>query len=151
MKTKFGTFTEILYDGRKESIALVMGEVAGKENVLCRIHSHCISAHVFNSIECTCREDLEASQRLIEKARCGVVVWLDLEGKGNGHLALILGMPYKEAGFSPDARSYRAAAEILTDLDVRSIILLADSAGKADDLRAHSIAVSDIMPPVKNS
>ncbi|MGH9820262.1 MAG: GTP cyclohydrolase, partial [Pyrinomonadaceae bacterium] len=56
LRTKHGTYKEILYyDGQQESIALVMGDVEGKENVLCRVHSHCIGAHVFNSIECTCR------------------------------------------------------------------------------------------------
>ena len=53
LKTKFGNFREILYyDGQSESIALVMGNVEGQENVFCRIHSSCISAHVFNSVEC---------------------------------------------------------------------------------------------------
>ncbi|MFT4031265.1 MAG: GTP cyclohydrolase, partial [Siphonobacter sp.] len=57
LKTKFGEFQEVLfYDGQKESIALVMGEVAGAESVLCRVHSSCIFGHVFNSIECDCRE-----------------------------------------------------------------------------------------------
>src|SRR4030095_6117049 len=90
LKTKFGIFKEILfYDGQKESIALVKGDIAGKENVLCRVHSSCISAHIFNSIECECREEMGISQGLIEKAGKGVIIWLDQEGKGNGHLALI--------------------------------------------------------------
>ena len=72
LKTKFGTFTEILYyDGKCESIAIVTGDVAG-ENILCRVHSHCIGAHVFNSIECTCREEMEAAQRVIQEAGRGV-------------------------------------------------------------------------------
>ena len=62
LNTKYGTFTEVLYyDGRSESIALVKGEVENAENVLCRVHSHCIGAHVFNSIECDCREQMEAA------------------------------------------------------------------------------------------
>jgi len=53
LKTKFGNFREILYyDGQSESIALVMGNVGAQENILCRVYSHCISAHIFNSIEC---------------------------------------------------------------------------------------------------
>lgn len=52
LRTKFGVFTEhLFYDGQRESIALVMGDVNGENDVLCRIHSHCISAHVFNSID----------------------------------------------------------------------------------------------------
>ena len=84
LKTKFGIFKEILYyDGIRESIAIVMGDVADGENVLCRVHSHCIGAHVFNSIECTCREEMEAAQATVEKEGRGVIIWLDQEGKGN--------------------------------------------------------------------
>lgn len=154
LKTKFGTFTEILYyDGQKESIALVMGNVVNGEDVYCRVHSHCIGAHVFNSIECDCREQMEAAQAMIEKEGRGVVIWLDQEGKGNGHLALIQSIPFKKAGdpqavayvkagFKADDRSYRAAADILNDLKIKSIVLLANGADKADDLRRESIAVS---------
>ncbi|HKX82886.1 MAG TPA: hypothetical protein VJL58_01590 [Pyrinomonadaceae bacterium] len=153
LRTKFGTFKEILYyDGQKESIAIVMGDVADQENVLCRVHSHCIGAHIFNSIECTCREEMETAQAMIQSEGRGVIVWLDQEGKGNGHLALIESIPFKKelgqaeayikAGYKADARNYRAATEILDDLKVRSIVLLSDSEGKVDDLRKESIKVS---------
>lgn len=155
LKTKFGTFTEILYyDGRSESIAIVMGDVAGGEDVLCRIHSHCIGAHVFNSVECTCREEMAAAQALIQESGRGIIIWLDQEGKGNGHLALMQSIKYKKefgqaeayvkAGFKADARDYHAAAEILSELNVRSIILLANSRDKAEELRRLSINVSDV-------
>jgi 3,4-dihydroxy 2-butanone 4-phosphate synthase/GTP cyclohydrolase II len=158
LKTKYGIYTEVLYyDGQKESITLVMGDVADGEGVLCRVHSHCIGAHVFNSIECDCREQMEASQALIEKEGRGVIIWLDQEGKGNGHLALMQSISFKragdpqavayvKAGFKADDRSYRAAAEILSDLRVKSIVLLANGADKADDLRKESIVVSDTKP-----
>ncbi len=153
LKTKFGIFTEILYyDGQQESIAIVMGEVADQNNVLCRVHSHCIGAHVFNSIECTCREEMEAAQASVEEAGRGVIIWLDQEGKGNGHLALIESMPYKKefgqaeayvrAGYKADARSYSAAAQILDDLRVRSIVLLANSPEKAEHLREEAVVIS---------
>ena len=156
LKTKFGTFTEILYyDGQKESIAIVMGDVAGGDDVLCRVHSHCIGAHVFNSIECTCREEMEAAQAAIESEGRGVIIWLDQEAKGNGHLALIESIPFKKehgqakayemAGYSSDARDYRAAAQMLADLNVKSIVLLANSESKADELRKESVVVSSIQ------
>ena len=154
LRTKFGTFKEILfYDGQKESIGLVMGDVEGGEDVLCRVHSNCTSAQVFNSIECTCREEMEASQALIERDGRGVIIWLDQEGKGNGHLALMESIKYKKefgqaeayvkAGFRSDARSYRPAAEILNNLNVRSVVLLTNSPEKAEDLRKESIVVSE--------
>jgi GTP cyclohydrolase II len=154
LRTKYGTFREVLYyDGQKESIAIVMGDVAGGEDVPCRVHSHCVGAHIFNSVECDCREQMAAAQSIIEKEGRGVVMWLDQEAKGNGHLALIQSTPFKmsgnpqavayqKAGFRADARDYRAAVEILNDLDVRSIVLLANDEAKADDLGRVGIAVS---------
>jgi 3,4-dihydroxy 2-butanone 4-phosphate synthase/GTP cyclohydrolase II len=155
LKTKFGNFREILYyDGQKESIALVMGDVEAKENVFCRIHSACVSAHVFNSVECECREEMETSQALIEREGKGIIIYLDQEGKGNGHLALMASIEHKKAGLSQseaykkvgyeaDARSFRPAAEILNELKVKSVVLLTNNAEKAEDLRRASIKVSD--------
>jgi 3,4-dihydroxy 2-butanone 4-phosphate synthase/GTP cyclohydrolase II len=153
LRTKFGTFREVLYyDGRKESIAIVMGDVAGEENVLCRVHSHCVGAHVFASVECDCREQMEAAQAMIQNEGRGVVIWLDQEGKGNGHLALIQSIPfkkefgqaeaYRKAGHRADARSYEVAAQILTDLGIESIVLVANDEKKAEDLRAEGVHVS---------
>lgn len=162
LKTKFGTFREILYyDGQRESIALVMGEVEAREDVFCRVHSSCISAHVFGSVECECREEMAAAQRLIEQKGQGVIIYLEQEGKGNGHLALMASIPYKKAGFSQsrayekagfetDARSYRPAAEILSDLKVKSVVLLTNNTGKAEDLRNASVIVAgtkELLPP----
>ena len=147
LKTQFGTFTEILYyDGQRESIALVMGDVREAIEVLCRIHSACIGGHVFNSIECECAAEMAAAQRMINKAGRGVIIYLDQEGRGNGHLALMQSIPYKlagsgqaeayeRAGFAHDARSYRAAAAIISDLRVQSIDLLTENASKANELR----------------
>ena len=85
LRTRFGTFTEILYyDGQKETIALVMGDVAHRENVLCRVHSQCISGHIFNSIQCDCREQMGMAQLLIQEAGSGVIIWLDQEGRNKG-------------------------------------------------------------------
>jgi len=154
LRTKFGTFTEVLYyDGRKESIAIVMGDVDGGEDILCRVHSHCVGAHLFNSIECDCREQMAAAQAAIQQEGRGIVIWLDQEAKGNGHLALIQSTPFKragdpqaiayqKAGFRADARDYQAAAQILSDLGVKSVILLATDDRKADDLRRDGISVS---------
>src|SRR5687767_9897260 len=94
LQTKFGDYHEILfYDGQKESIALIMGNVYGEEQVLCRIHSSCIAAHYFNSTECDCREQMEIAQRLIQQSGKGIIIYLDQEGKGNGHFALLKSKP----------------------------------------------------------
>ncbi len=155
LQTKFGTFIEILfYDGQSESIALVMGSVGSEENVLCRIHSACVGGHVFNSVECECAAEMAASQAMIEQAGKGVIVYLDQEGKGNGHLALMQSIPFKKAGLSQgeayekagykaDARTFRPAADILAELKVKSVVLLTNNPDKADDLRQESIIVSE--------
>lgn len=155
LRTKFGTYLERLYyNGQTESVALIMGNVENEENVLCRIHSSCISAHVFNSVECECREEMEISQALIEQEGKGVIIWLDQEGKGNGHLALMKSINFKKEGFSQseayvkagyeaDARSFRPAAEILEDLKVKSVVLLTNNPEKVEDLRKASIDVSE--------
>lgn len=159
LRTRYGTFREVLYyDGQRESIALVMGKVAGAEDVLCRVHSACISGHVFNSVECDCADQLEAAQQEIERAGRGVIIWLDQEGKGNGHLALIESIEFKKefgqaeayvkAGYKADARSYRPAAEILADLNVKSIIMLTGSDEKAEELRRESVIVTDTKEAV---
>ena len=158
LRTKFGLFTENLYhDGQRESIALVMGDVEGEENVLCRIHSACIGGHVFNSIECECADEMAAAQSMIQAAGKGVINYLDQEGKGNGHLALMKSTPfkkaghsqaeaYKMAGYEADARSFRPAAQILNQLNVRSVVLITDNQDKAADLRAFSVNVAATRP-----
>ena len=153
LKTKFGEYREILfYDGQKESIALIMGDVAGAEDVLCRVHSSCIFGHIFNSIECDCREQMEISQRLIEQAGKGIIIWLDQEGKSNGHFALLKSKEYKAqgmaqseayeaVGFKRDARDFRPAAEILKAIGVISIRMLTDNQNKVETLAGHGIEV----------
>jgi GTP cyclohydrolase II len=154
LKTKYGEYHEILfYDGQKESFALVMGNVDGEEDVLCRVHSSCIFAHHFNSIECDCREQMEVSQQLIQQAGKGVVVWLDQEGKANGHFALLKSKEQKKAGmsqddayeavgFKKDARDYTQAAEILEALGVRSVVMLTNNPGKVNTLTKYGVKVT---------
>lgn len=156
LQTRFGAFNQVLYyDGQKESIALVMGDVSQQENVLCRVHSHCIAGHLFNSVECDCREQMEQAQRLIQQAGCGVIIWLDQEGKNNGHLALLQSRRLKDAGlsqadayvklgYSADARTYRPAAEILKELGVRSITLMTNNADKVSQLRGDGLSITAI-------
>jgi len=158
LRTKFGTFLEILYyDGHKESSAIVMGEVQQRDNVLCRLHSHCVAAHIFNSIECDCREQMEIAQALIEQQGAGVIIWLDQEGRGNGHLALVRSRAlqaqglsqteaYVQLGYAADARQYASAAAILQDLGVTSVVLMTNSPHKIESLQTAGITVSGTQP-----
>jgi GTP cyclohydrolase II len=154
LKTKFGEFTECLfYDGLTESVALVKGDVAHADDVLCRVHSHCFPAHVFNSIECDCREQMEMAQQRIEADGRGVIVWLDQPGKANGHLAELLtaklraeGVPQTEAyqrlGFQKDGRSFVRAAEIIQFLEISSVRLMTNNPEKSKTLTDLGVRVS---------
>jgi len=160
LNTKFGTFLEILYyDGQQESIALVMGDVWQRDNVLCRLHSHCVSAHLFNSIDCDCREQMELAQAMIEQQGAGVIIWLDQEGRGNGHLALLRSRAlqaqglsqteaYVQLGYAADARQYASAAAILQDLGVKSVVLMTNSPRKTGSLQAAGIIIAGTRPLV---
>ena len=156
LKTKYGTFTEILfYDGQKESIALVMGELDQAEDVLCRVHSSCIFGHYFNSIECDCQQQMNNAQQAIQDAGNGIIILLDQEGKGNGHLALLHSVyfkrqginqaeAYQQAGFKKDARDFSSAAKIINYLNISSTKLLTDNPNKAASMRAFGVQVNGI-------
>ena len=158
LRTRFGTFLEILYyDGQQESIAIVMGDVRQRDNVLCRLHSHCVSAHLFNSIDCDCREQMELAQAMIEQQGAGVIIWLDQEGRGNGHLALLRSRAlqaqglsqteaYVQLGYAADARQYASAAAILQDLGVKSVVLMTNSPHKTGSLQTAGITIAGTRP-----
>lgn len=153
IKTKFGLFQEILYyDGQKESIALLMGNLQDAEDILCRVHSSCIFGHYFNSIECDCQEQMNISQELIQRQGKGIIILLDQEGKGNGHFALLNSVKHKRqgvqqadayeaVGFKKDARNFSCAAKILKNIGVKSIRMLTNNDKKIDTLKRHGIKI----------
>lgn len=157
LKTKFGLFQEKLYyDGQKECIALMIGDLKNAEEVLCRVHSSCIFGHYFNSIECDCQEQMDISQELIQREGKGIIILLDQEGKGNGHFALLnsvkhkrLGVKqadaYEAVGFKKDARDFSPAAKILKDLEIKSIRMLTNNEKKINTLKEFGIEVVSIQ------
>ena len=86
LDTKYGRFTQILYyEGLRESIALVRGEVSN-DDVLCRVHSACISGHVFNGIECKCAEEMTHRTLYLRPV-------LNWPGPGAAPLAMMCALP----------------------------------------------------------
>ena len=158
--TKYGFFQEKLYyDGQRESIAITTGAIENAEDVLCRVHSSCLFAHAFNSVECDCREQMAISQQLIQRAGQGIIIWLEQEGKGNGHFALLNSVAHKRqgvkqadayqaVGFKRDARDFSAAAKIIKDLGVKSIKMLTNNPKKVETLTQFGIVVSGTQPTV---
>ncbi len=160
LRTKNGIFHEhLFYDGKSEALALTKGDVSDGEDILARIHSHCISGHVFNGLGCDCQVQMDFAQRLIATEGKGIIIWLDQDGKGNGHLAKLLSEAYKErglgqeeaykmCGYAEDARNYEQAGSILEYFKVKSIRLITNHERKKVLLEQH-IAVSAIIATPK--
>jgi GTP cyclohydrolase II len=155
LTTAFGAWREILYfDGRDQLVALIFGAVNRKSDVPCRIQSQCLSAFVFSSTECDCREQLRLAQKYISEYGFGVILWLDQEGRGQGHLACMLAAElaakeqipetaaYERLGFLADARSYAAAAQVLESLGIESVQVLSNNPEKVEALESYEICVS---------
>lgn len=158
--TNFGLFHLSLYRSPaddKEHLALVMGEVAGQEEVWVRIHSECFTGDVLGSRRCDCGPQLQhAMQRIAAEGR-GVIVYLRQEGRGIGLADKLRAYNLQDMGYDTvdanlmlghqaDARDYTAAAHILHDLDIRSVQLLTNNPDKIAGLQAAGIPVTERLP-----
>ncbi len=160
LPTEFGEFYVFAYtndvDGR-EHLALVKGEVTGKEDVLVRMHSECLTGDVFHSRRCDCGEQLEASLRQIEDEGLGVLVYMKQEGRGIGLLNKIRayqlqekGMDTVEAnevlGFPADLRDYGIGVQVLLDLGIKSMRLMTNNPKKIIGLQGYGLSVTEQVP-----
>ena len=160
LPTSRGEFTVRAYrdliDG-SEPVAIIAGDVTGLSDVLVRVHDECFTAEVLGSLKCDCREQLEFAMDTIQARGTGVVVYLRQEGRGIGLANKIAAYALQEQGHDTvdanrllglpdDQRRYDAAADILTDLGVRSVQLLTNNPAKLAALQDLGVQVTGRLP-----
>lgn len=150
----------------QEHVALVFGDVAGKSNVLARVHSECMTSEVFGSLKCDCKEQLDTAMAAVARAGVGAVLYLRQEGRGIGLANKIRAYALQAhghdtvdanrmLGLPDDARRYDVARDMLEHLGVASVRLMTNNPSKVEGLRALGVEVTGrvpvIVPPTAHS
>ncbi|TCJ16668.1 bifunctional 3,4-dihydroxy-2-butanone-4-phosphate synthase/GTP cyclohydrolase II [Rubrobacter taiwanensis] len=160
LPTRHGEFRLRAYESDADGLthlALIMGEPEGKEDVLVRLHSSCLTGDALHSLRCDCGEQLEAAVELIRREGEGVIVYMQQEGRGIGLLNKIRayhlqdrGLDTVEAneelGFPPDPRQYGVGAQILQDLGLRRVRIMTNNLTKLVGLKGFGIEISERVP-----
>jgi 3,4-dihydroxy 2-butanone 4-phosphate synthase / GTP cyclohydrolase II len=160
LPTAYGEFTAVAFRETltgKHHVALVNGEVEGRENVLVRVHSECLTGDVFHSLRCDCGEQLEQALARIGDEERGVLLYMAQEGRGIGLLNKLKAYELQEngldtveanleLGFPADGREYGIGSQILHDLGLTTIRILTNNPKKITGIEAFGLKVIEQVP-----